>query len=310
MKSWYASLLTFLKGLIMGIVNVFPISSGTISLVLGVYERFLKSIKSLNRKNMKVLFGGDFHGFAQKTDFRFFTFIMLGILLGMVMASVFLKHVLQSYEVQAWSYFIGLIVASVIYVLRGISSFKKMGWGLLAVGFVISFWLSIKSNPISNDGFLYLVLCGMVGSMGMVVPGISGSHLMLLMGNYELIVTEAIPWLTHASTFWMGLKVLLPFALGAVISIVFFSHLLTWLMRDYRDLTLMVLSGFMLGSLPVVYPWKEPSLLGTEYVFHLPPTTEQWLVALAMAVLGGLTVYLIEVLARRGRNDKAVTKKR
>ena len=137
--------------------------------------------------------------------------------------------------------------------------------------------------------------------MGMVVPGISGSHLMLLMGNYELIVTEAIPNLTHAATLWMGLKVLFPFALGAVISIVFFSHLLTWLMRDYRDFTLMVLSGFMLGSLPVVYPWKEPSLLGTEYVFHLPPTVGQLLVALAMAVLGGLTVYLIEVLARRNR---------
>lgn len=308
MKSWYSSLLTFLKGLIMGIVNVFPISSGTISLVLGVYERFLKCIKSLNRKNMKLLYSGDFHGFAQKTDLRFFAFIILGILFGMVLASVFLKHVLRSYEVQSWSYFFGLIVASVIYVLRGIGSFKKKGWVLLVVGFALSFWLSVKSNPISDDGFFYLVLCGMVGSMGMVVPGISGSHLMLLMGNYELIVTQAIPWLTHASTFWMGLRVLLPFTLGAVISIVFFSHLLTWLMRDYRDSTLMVLSGFMLGSLPVVYPWKEPSLLGTEYVFHLPPSTEQWLVALAMAVLGGLTVYLIEVLARRGRVDKVAAK--
>ncbi len=305
MKTWYSSFLTFLKGLIMGIVNVFPISSGTISLVLGVYERFLKCIKSMNRKNIKILFGGDFRAFARKTDMRFFTFIILGILVGMVLTSVFLKHILQSYEVQLWSYFIGLIVASVIYVLRGISSFTKKSWALMVVGFALSFWLSIKSNPISNDGFLYLVLCGMVGSMGMVVPGISGSHLMLLMGNYELIVTRAIPWMTHASTFWMGFKVLLPFAIGGVISIVFFSHLLTWLMRDYRDTTLMVLSGFMLGSLPVVYPWKEPSLLGTEYVFHLPPTASQWLIALAMAVLGGLTVYLIEVLARRSRNHKA-----
>lgn len=301
MKTWYSSFLTFLKGMIMGIVNVFPISSGTISLVLGVYERFLKSIKSLNRKNMKLLFGGDFHGFARQTDFRFFSFIMLGIFVGMMLTSVFLKHALKSFEVQSWSFFFGLIVASVIYVLRGIGSFKKKGWALLVLGFAISFWLSVKSNPISNDGFLYLVLCGIVGSMGMVVPGISGSHLMLLMGNYELIVTEAIPNLTHAATLWMGLKVLFPFALGAVISIVFFSHLLTWLMRDYRDFTLMVLSGFMLGSLPVVYPWKEPSLLGTEYVFHLPPTVGQLLVALAMAVLGGLTVYLIEVLARRNR---------
>ena len=309
MKSWYFSLLAFLRGMIMGIVNVFPISSGTISLVLGIYERFIKCIRSLNRKNMRLLFGGDFQGFVRETDFKFFSFVMLGILLGMLLASVFLKHALQSFEVQSWSFFFGLIVASVVYVLRGIGKFQKKDWVLLAVGFGLSFWLSIKSNPISNDGFLYLVLCGIVGSMGMVVPGISGSHLMLLMGNYELIVTKAIPWLTHASTFWMGLKVLFPFTLGAVISIVFFSHLLTWLMRDYRNSTLMVLAGFMLGSLPVVYPWKEPSLLGTEYVFHLPPTTGQFFVALALAVLGGLTVYLIEVLARRGRKRIAESKK-
>ncbi len=309
MKSWYFSLLAFLRGMIMGIVNVFPISSGTISLVLGIYERFIKCIRSLNRKNMRLLFGGDFQGFVRETDFKFFSFVMLGILLGMLLASVFLKHALQSFEVQSWSFFFGLIVASVVYVLQGIGKFQKKDWVLLAVGFGLSFWLSIKSNPISNDGFLYLVLCGIVGSMGMVVPGISGSHLMLLMGNYELIVTKAIPWLTHASTFWMGLKVLLPFALGGVISIVFFSHLLTWLMRDYRNSTLMVLAGFMLGSLPVVYPWKEPSLLGTEYVFHLPPTTGQFFVALALAVLGGLTVYLIEVLARRGRKRIAESKK-
>lgn len=293
----------------MGIANVFPISSGTISLVIGVYERLLKCVRAFNRKNTKTLLKGDFRGFVRQTDFVFFSALVLGLLVGMLVTSMFLKHVLQAYEMQAWSFFIGLIVASVIYVLRGIGHVDKKGLALMAAGFVLSFWISIKSNPISNDGFLYLVWCGMVGSMGMVVPGISGSHLMLLMGNYELIVTQAIPWLTHASTFWMGFRVLFPFALGAVISIVFFSHLLTWLMRDHRDHTLMVLSGFMLGSLPVVYPWKEPSLTATEYVFHLPSTASQWLTAMAMAVLGGLTVYLIEVLARRGRKDGTVAQR-
>lgn len=93
----------------------------------------------------------------------------------------------------------------------------------------------------------------------MVVPGISGSHLMLLMGNYELIVTEAIPALTKASTFAHGMSILFPFCIGAVVSIVTISYILSRLMRDYRDATLSALSGFMLGSLPVVYPWKVPA---------------------------------------------------
>lgn len=124
----------------------------------------------------------------------------------------------------------------------------------MVLGTSVSFLLSIRSNPVSNDSFGYLFLCGIIGTTGMVVPGISGSHLMLLMGNYELIVTEAIPNLTHWATLGEGLKTLLPFALGAVVSIVMFSHLLSWLMKEWRDETLSVLSGFMLGSLPVVYP--------------------------------------------------------
>ena len=139
----------------------------------------------------------------------------------------------------------------------------------------------------------------------MVVPGVSGSHLMLLMGNYELIVTEAIPALTKASTFMHGAGILLPFVLGSIVSIVSFSHLLSWLMRDYRDSTLSVLAGFMLGSLPVVYPWKEPAADMMDYVFHLPNWNTELLMAIVMAVLGGLTVYLLELMARHTERKQA-----
>ncbi len=173
------------------------------------------------------------------------------------------------------------------------------------LGFAVSFVLSVKSNPYSNDNFFYLFLCGIVGATGMVVPGVSGSHLMLLMGNYELIVTEAIPALTKASTFLHGARILLPFLLGSIVSIVSFSHLLSWLMRDYRDSTLSVLAGFMLGSLPVVYPWKEPTADMMDYVFHLPNWNTELLIAVVMAVLGGLTVYLLELMARHTERKQA-----
>ena len=133
----------------------------------------------------------------------------------------------------------------------------------------------------------------------MVVPGISGSHLMLLMGNYELIITQAIPAMTKASTFMFGFRILFPFVLGSIVSIVSFSYLLSWLMKDFRNETLSALSGFMLGSLPVVYPWKEPSADMLDYVFHLPQINGEFFIAVLMAIIGAVAVYMLNVYARR-----------
>lgn len=305
MLEMWLSIKNFIKGMIMGAVNVFPVSGGTASLILGVFERFVNAIKSLSHKNFKLLRNGEVSEFARRTDIKFLFTILLGVLVGMVLTAIFLKQTLKSYEVYTWSFFIGLIIASVIYVMKRIEKVNVKNIALLLLGFAVSFVLSVKSNPYSNDNFFYLFLCGIVGATGMVVPGVSGSHLMLLMGNYELIVTEAIPALTKASTFLHGARILLPFVLGAIVSIVSFSHLLSWLMRDYRDSTLSVLAGFMLGSLPVVYPWKEPSADMMDYVFHLPNWNNELLVAVVMAVLGGLTVYLLELMARHAEKKHA-----
>jgi len=305
MLDLWLTIKVFIKGMIMGIVNVFPISSGTISLVLGVFERFVNAIKSLNHKNFILLRKGEVTEFAKRTDIKFLVTIAIGILAGMILTAIFLKKTLQSYEVYTWSFFIGLIMASVIYVMKRVNRLNVKNVLLVLAGFAISFLLSIKSNPYSNDNFFYLFICGIVGATGMVVPGVSGSHLMLLMGNYELIVTEAIPALTKASTFMHGVRILLPFVLGAIVSIVSFSHLLSWLMRDYRDSTLSVLAGFMLGSLPVVYPWKHPSEDMMDYVFQLPQWNSELLVAIVMMVLGGVTVYLMEVMARHSEKKAA-----
>ena len=301
----WQSIKVFIKGMIMGAVNVFPVSSGTVSLILGVFERFVNSIKSLNHKNFKYLRKGHASEFARRTDFKFFLTIFVGIFLGMVLTAIFLKQTLKSYEVYTWSFFIGLIIASVVYVAKRIEKVNIKNIALFLAGMSISFLLSIKSNPYSNDNFLYLFLCGIIGATGMVVPGLSGSHLMLLMGNYELIVTEAIPSLAKASTFMHGARILFPFALGSIVSIVLFSHLLSWLMRDYRDSTLSVLAGFMLGSLPVVYPWKEPSADMMDYVFHLPNWNSELLMAVIMAALGVFVVYLLEVFARHTAKKQA-----
>lgn len=289
----------FFKGFLVGAVNVVPVSGGTIALVLGIFERFINSVKSLNHKNFKYLFKGEFSEFGRRTDFRFFSIIILGVIVGMVLTSIFLKRALKSYEVFVWAFFIGLIIASVIHVMKSIKKVTFKNVIILLIGFAVSFLLSIHLNPESNDGFWYLFICGIVGATGMVVPGISGSHLMLLMGNYELIVTQAIPALTKASTWMFGFRILFPFFLGSIVSIVSFSYLLSWLMKDFRNETLSALSGFMLGSLPVVYPWKEPSADMLDYVFHLPQVNGEFFIAVLMAIIGAVAVYMLNVYARR-----------
>ena len=290
---------TFFKGMAMGIVNVIPVSSGTVSLIIGVFERFINSIKSLNLKAFKLLFKGEFSEFAKKTDFKFLITLIIGIMAGMILTAISLKAIFKQYEVYAYAFFIGLIIASVVYVLGMIGKKTPKMIILMFVAIVVSFYLSIKSNPYPNDDFLYLILCGIIGSLGMIVPGISGSHLMMVMGNYELIVTQALPAITKLSTFGQGFMVLLPFVIGAVISIISISYLLSWLMKEYRNETLSVLSGFMIGSLPVVYPWKEVLPGMYDYSFHLPPMTGEFVFAIVMAVAGATLVLVLSHLSKK-----------
>ena len=301
---------TFFKGMAMGIVNVIPVSSGTVSLIIGVFERFINSIKSLNLKAFKLLFKGEFSEFAKRTDIKFLLTLIIGIMAGMILTAISLKAIFKKYEVYAYAFFIGLIFASIIYVLGTIGKKTPKMIILMIIAAVFSFYLSLKSNPYPNDNFLYLMLCGAVGALGMIVPGISGSHLMLLMGNYELIVTQAIPQIAKWSTWGQGMMILLPFVIGAVASIISVSYLLSWLMKEYRNETLSVLSGFMIGSLPVVYPWKEVLPGMFDYYFYMPPMNMELVVAILMAVIGAALVLTLSYYSKKKEERMARRQKR
>jgi putative membrane protein len=283
----------------MGIVNVIPVSSGTVSLIIGVFERFINSIKSLDLKAFKLLLRGEFTEFAKKTDLKFLLTLIFGILAGMILTAISLKAIFKQYEVIAYAFFIGLIVASIVYVFKMIGKKTPRMIILMLVATALSFYLSIKSNPYPNDNFLYLILCGVVGSLGMIVPGISGSHLMMVMGNYELIVTKALPEIARWSTFVDGMSILLPFVIGAVISIITISYVLSWLMKEFRNETLSVLTGFMIGSLPVVYPWKEVLPGMFDYTFHLPTVNGEFIVAVIMAIIGASLVLVLSHYSKK-----------
>ena len=303
--NFWTSFKVFVKGILMGVVNVVPVSSGTIALVLGVFERFINSIKSLNPKNFKYLFKGEITEFGRRTDFRFLVTILLGIIVGMVFTAIFLKRVLKSYEVFVWAFFIGLIIASVINVMKSIEKVTVKNVIILMIGFVVSFFLSIHLNPESNDGFWYLFICGIVGATGMVVPGISGSHLMLLMGNYEYVMIDAVNLLTTSP--WEGIKIMIPVVIGAVVGLLAFAHLLSWIFKRFHDQTVALLSGFILGSLPIIWPWKTSVMNvlkdGTEkvvgYQWHWPAINGEFFIALVIMIVGAAIIILTESLATR-----------
>lgn len=301
---------TFFKGMAMGIVNVIPVSSGTVSLIIGVFERFINSIKSLNLKAFKLLFKGEFSEFAKRTDIKFLLTLIAGIMAGMILTAISLKAILNKYEEEAYAFFMGLIIASIIYVLGTIGKKTPKMLILMFVAAAVSFYLSIKSNPYPNDNFLYLILCGAVGSLGMIVPGISGSHLMLVMGNYELIVTQALTQITKFSTIGQGMMILLPFVIGAIVATISVSHLLSWLMKEYRNETLSVLSGFMIGSLPVVYPWKEVLPGMYDYHFHLPPMNIELISSIIMAIVGASLVLALSHYSKKKEERMARRAKR
>ena len=301
---------TFFKGMAMGIVNVIPVSSGTVSLIIGVFERFINSIKSLNLKAFKLLFKGEFSEFAKRTDIKFLLTLIAGIMAGMILTAISLKAILNKYEEEAYAFFMGLIIASIIYVLGTIGKKTPKMLILMFVAAAVSFYLSIKSNPYPNDNFLYLILCGAVGSLGMIVPGISGSHLMLVMGNYELIVTQGLTQITKFSTFGQGMMILLPFIIGAIVATIFVSRLLSWLMKEYRNETLSVLSGFMIGSLPVVYPWKEVLPGMYDYYFHLPPMNIELISSIIMAIVGASLVLALSHYSKKKEERMARRAKR
>ena len=253
---------------------------------------------------------GEFSEFAKRTDIKFLLTLLIGIMAGMILTAISLKAIFKKYEVYAYAFFIGLIFASIIYVLGTIGKKTPKMIILMIIAAVFSFYLSLKSNPYPNENFLYLMLCGAVGALGMIVPGISGSHLMLLMGNYELIVTQAIPQIAKWSTWGQGMMILLPFVIGAVVSIISVSYLLSWLMKEYRNETLSVLSGFMIGSLPVVYPWKEVLPGMFDYYFYMPPMNMELVVAILMAVIGAALVLTLSYYSKKKEERMARRQKR
>ncbi len=297
----YISLI--LKGAALGSANVIPgVSGGTIALVTGIFERLINAIKSFDGKAIKLLLKGDIRGFAMHTDLVFLIMVFGGVGIAILSLARIFEFLFTNYPIHIWAFFFGLIMASVYYVGQRVEKWKTSTIISLVAGAGIALAISFINPAAENSSFVYLMLCGVVAVCSMILPGLSGSFVLILMGNYELVVIEAINE--------MRMDILLPVLLGAVIGLIAFSHLLSWVLKHFHDQTLASLTGFIFGSLGILWPWKNDLYLKDElgefiirkgekvitgYQYYLPEAAKtENLIAFGLIIAGILVIYLME----------------
>ncbi|MBG16009.1 MAG: DUF368 domain-containing protein [Crocinitomicaceae bacterium] len=243
--------LLFLKGMGMGAANVIPgVSGGTIALVTGIYEDFIHSIKSVNLTAFQLLLKGKFKEFSHFINLPFLVAVFCGIAVSIVSLAKVLEYLFEQYEQLVWAFFFGLIVASIYYVGRMVKTWSLASYSSLFIG--ISFAVAIAFlKPVSeNAASWYLLICGIVAVASMILPGLSGSYVLILMGNYQLIM------LTSVSDPVNHLHVLIPVIIGSIVGFLLLSHGIAYVLKKFYDATISLLTGFVVGSLLVIWPWK------------------------------------------------------
>ena len=257
-------LIRFLKGFAMGAANVIPgVSGGTIAFITGIYERLINAIKKLDGTTIRLLLRFRLGDAWKRADGRFLAVVGLGVLVSIVSLARILKWGFDHHPVMVWAFFFGLIAASLPAVGRLVRHWS--GGPLIALLIATSGALSMAFlTPASeNDNAFYLILCGVVAMCSMIIPGLSGSFVLLLMGNYKLIMIDSVNGLA-AGQIEPALKVLVPVGIGTVLGLIALARVLSWLFRRWHDIAVAAITGFVAGSLVIIWPWKDT--LSEEFV--------------------------------------------
>jgi putative membrane protein len=239
----------FLKGIAMGSADVVPgVSGGTIAFITGIYEELISSIQSVNLTSLKLLREGRLKRFWEVINGRFLVVLVLGILVSIFSLAKGVTFALENYPIHLWSFFFGLILISAVVVLRNINRWTIGKGALMITGAIFAFFLTSITPATSPDSLLFVFISGLIAICAMILPGISGSFILVILGKYEYILNSLKE---------LDFAVIGVFAVGCIIGLLSFARLISWTFRKYHDFTISVLAGFMLGSLNKVWPWKE-----------------------------------------------------
>lgn len=298
----------FLKGVAMGAADVIPgVSGGTIAFITGIYERLISAIKSINWPNVKLFFTGHFKEFWKNVDGNFLLCLIAGIVVSFLSLAKLMTFLLLNYPILVWAFFFGLILASTIFVGKTV----KWDWKtvLIFIAFaVLSFFVTNPTNqPLStSESYWYIFFCGAIAICAMILPGISGSFILVLLGEYFFMLNALVE---------LNVMAVLVFACGALLGILSFANVLSWLFKHFKMVTLAALTGFMFGSLNKIWPWKQNLTFYTDKHGVEQPLTQlnvlpskfaevtggdpQLLSVIALVVVGFALIFVIEFIGER-----------
>lgn len=249
-----------LRGIAMGIAEVIPgVSGGTIAFITGIYETLLDTIKSVNLDIFKLLRSGDWSGLWEHINGRFLLFLLMGMGLGVVLGVFGVSHLLENYPEPLWGFFFGLVLASGIYMARQIEGFKPLYLGLFIIGIIVSYAVTRLTPAGGSESLLFIFISGAIAISALILPGISGSFILLLMGMYSIIIPNVKGLLSDPNS--QSLMIVAVFAAGCLFGLMTFSRILSYTFKHYKNATLSMLTGIMIGSLPKIWPWRNPTLV-------------------------------------------------
>ena len=257
MKGIWKNIMVAVKGACMGAADVIPgVSGGTIAFIMGIYDEFVGSLASINGEALKLLLKGRFSAFWKHINGSFLLSLVAGIGISVIALAGLMQMLLSDFPIQTWAFFFGLIVASSLFIIRGISGWKLRDGLLLILGVALGAVICTLSPTQTPDGLWFIFLSGALAICAMILPGISGSFILLILGKYQYIM-GCISGLVSGVDFTRNLLILGVFGLGAIIGILAFSRFLHWLLARWQKETMIVLAGFIIGSLVKIWPWSN-----------------------------------------------------
>ena len=307
----HPSLSLFLTGVAIGAANVVPgVSGGTIALLAGVYGRLLGALGRLAGEPRRLLMHGRWGPAWRAADGTFLAALGAGVAAGVFSLAKALEWLLRAHETATMAFFFGLILLSTLYVGRGVGRWRPDTLTALGLGAAVASGIALLAPAGENTDPLYVFACGVAAVVSMILPGLSGSFVLLLMGNYALVL---------GAVGRLELGILVPMGLGCAVGLLAFARLLDLVLARWRDLTLALMTGFVVGSLAVIWPWKHKQTLDigradgsvktvvTGFDWFLPGADAATWVALGLMALGACTIWALEHWARGRRKGHATS---
>ncbi|WP_299210762.1 DUF368 domain-containing protein [uncultured Dokdonia sp.] len=316
-KSVFSYIVILLKGMAMGAADVVPgVSGGTIAFISGIYEELIETIDRLDFGVISVWRKEGFKKMFSHYNLGFLISLFSGVFISIISLANLISYLLENHPVLVWSFFFGLVVASIIYIGNQIKKWNPLVIVTTIIGVAIAYYITIATPAQAPDALYFFFLSGCIAIIAMILPGVSGSFILVLLGSYAIVlaaVTDFIEGITSGN--WEIVKTsffkVFLFIIGCIIGLKLFSKALKWMFANKKELTLAILTGFMIGSLNKIWPWKN--ILSTRIDRHgqevplleksvLPSSFEGEpfvIYATISAIIGFLAIFLLERLAVR-----------